>query len=84
MSWGPLFCLPHEPPLLVRQTGLFRCHLKHFTDAQSLVPFLQLLGIFPWTRVFLGKEELRVTDQAAALWLPWETRPSPAPPPPVG
>lgn len=50
---------------------------------QSLVLFLPLFGNVPRTRVLLSKEELRVTDQAVALWPPWETGPSPAPPPPV-
>lgn len=46
----------------------------------SLVPPLPLFGQLPRTCIPLGKEELRVTDQAVALWPPWETARPPVPP----
>lgn len=50
----------------------------------SLVCLLPLFGQLPRTGILLGKEELRLTDQAAALWPPGKTACPPLPPAGLG
>lgn len=64
--------------------ALWRLSLGHSLHRHTASCPLVTMSGNSRTRVLFGEEELRVTDQAAALWSPGETEPDPAPPPPVG